>query len=63
MERHNNNNAIAMPNNCRTLTIMRHSHDDSEGELRGKGPHGLVGVGEVNQLRGCLFYSNGRVGW
>lgn len=40
MERHNNNNATAMPNICRTLTIMRHSHDDSKGELRGKGQLG-----------------------
>lgn len=55
MERHNNNNAIAMPNIYRTLTIMRHSHDNSKGELRGNGQHGLVGVEEVNQLRGVFF--------
>lgn len=63
MERHNNNNAIAMPNNRRILTIMRHSHNDSERQLRGKGATWVGWCRRRQSAEGCLFYSNGRVGW
>lgn len=35
------------------ITSIRHSSDDSKGELKGRGQHG-GGAGEANQLRGVF---------